>query len=148
MHCKCANVHFLVHALVDKAEYMMLHDLRHCVFHCTAHGAEEKLEEDCLDKAVYYMQKNKRTFASTQVSSVRRMGAEVKLIGDSFDETAKYARQRSADEGMTYIPPFDHPLVIAGQGTVGMEILRQTRDIQAVFVPVCAVISLCVSERV
>ena len=62
---------------------------------------------------------------AVQVSSVRRLGAEVVLIGDTFDETSAYAKEQSKIKGMPYIPPFDHPLVIAGQGTIGLEILRQ-----------------------
>jgi threonine dehydratase len=60
-------------------------------------------------------------------------------VGDTFDEAAAHARALSAGQGLAYIPPFDHPLVIAGQGTVGMEILRQVAsgvDLAAVFVPV------------
>lgn len=71
-----------------------------------------------------------------KVSSVRRLGAEVVLVGDTFDETAKWAREQSVERGMQYIPPFDHPLVIAGQGTIGMELLRQSSTIDAVFIPV------------
>jgi len=72
-----------------------------------------------------------------KVNSVKRMGAEVVLVGENFDETKAYALERSAKDGLVFIPPFDHPLVIAGQGTIGMEILRQcTRPIDAIFVPV------------
>jgi hypothetical protein len=55
--------------------------------------------------------------------------AQVVLIGDTFDETSKWAREQSEERGMPYIPPFDHPLVIAGQGTIGMELLRQSSTI-------------------
>ncbi|CAI5494938.1 unnamed protein product [Closterium sp. Naga37s-1] len=57
--------------------------------------------------------------------AVQRLGAEVVLVGDSYDETQAYAKKRAEEEGRVFIPPFDHELVIAGQGTVGMEILRQ-----------------------
>lgn len=69
--------------------------------------------------------------------SVERLGATVVLVGDSYDEAQAYAKKRGAEEGRTFIPPFDHPDVIIGQGTVGMEIVRQMKDpIHAVFVPV------------
>eukprot|EP00614_Pseudopedinella_elastica_P010237 CAMPEP_0172596334 /NCGR_PEP_ID=MMETSP1068-20121228/16092_1 /TAXON_ID=35684 /ORGANISM="Pseudopedinella elastica, Strain CCMP716" /LENGTH=553 /DNA_ID=CAMNT_0013395299 /DNA_START=145 /DNA_END=1806 /DNA_ORIENTATION=+ len=72
-----------------------------------------------------------------KVNSVRRLGAEVVLVGENFDETKGYAVARSEADGMQFIPPFDHPLVIAGQGTIGMEILRAcTQPIDAIFVPV------------
>ncbi|KAG0566432.1 hypothetical protein M758_7G060000 [Ceratodon purpureus] len=69
--------------------------------------------------------------------SVKRLGATVVLVGDSYDETQAYAKQRSLDEGRVFVPPFDDPEVIAGQGTIGMEIVRQhPGPLHAVFVPV------------
>lgn len=65
------------------------------------------------------------------------MGATVVLVGDSYDEAQAYAKKRAAEEGRTFIPPFDHPDVIIGQGTVGMEIVKQAKGpIEAIFVPV------------
>ncbi|XVF55602.1 hypothetical protein PTKIN_Ptkin06aG0049200 [Pterospermum kingtungense] len=69
--------------------------------------------------------------------SVERLGATVVLVGDSYDETQAYAKRRAKEEGRTFIPPFDHPDVIMGQGTVGMEIVRQVQcPLHAIFVPV------------
>ncbi|CAN6439881.1 unnamed protein product [Victoria cruziana] len=69
--------------------------------------------------------------------SVERLGATVVLFGDSYDEAQAYAKQRCEQEGRTFIHPFDHPDVIAGQGTIGMEIVRQAKGpLHAVFVPV------------
>ncbi|KAG2535774.1 threonine dehydratase 1 biosynthetic, chloroplastic-like [Panicum virgatum] len=69
--------------------------------------------------------------------SVERLGATVVLEGDSYDEAQSYAKLRCEQEGRTFIPPFDHPDVIAGQGTVGMEIVRQLQGpLHAIFVPV------------
>lgn len=69
--------------------------------------------------------------------SVERLGATVVLVGDSYDEAQAYAKKRGEDEGRTFIPPFDHPDVIMGQGTVGMEIVRQMKGpLHAIFVPV------------
>ncbi|KMT06426.1 hypothetical protein BVRB_7g161000 [Beta vulgaris subsp. vulgaris] len=70
--------------------------------------------------------------------SVERLGATVVLVGDAYDEAQAYAKKRAEEEGRTFIPPFDHPDVIMGQGTVGMEIVSQTigRPIHAIFVPV------------
>ena len=77
------------------------------------------------------------TTPAIKVEAVRRLGGEVRLFGDSFDEAAAHARQAAAEEGLTSIPPYDDPDVIAGQGTVGMELLRQRpRGLDAVFVPV------------
>ncbi|KAL5210271.1 hypothetical protein ABZP36_005894 [Zizania latifolia] len=69
--------------------------------------------------------------------SVERLGATVVLKGDSYDEAQSYAKQRCEQEGRTFIPPFDHPDVISGQGTIGMEIVRQFQGpLHAIFVPV------------
>ncbi|XP_061337695.1 threonine dehydratase biosynthetic, chloroplastic-like [Gastrolobium bilobum] len=69
--------------------------------------------------------------------SVEKLGATVVLIGDSYDEAQAYAKKRAKEEGRTFIPPFDHPDVIMGQGTVGMEIVRQIQGpMHAIFVPV------------
>ncbi|KHN48213.1 Threonine dehydratase biosynthetic, chloroplastic [Glycine soja] len=69
--------------------------------------------------------------------SVEALGATVVLVGDSYDEAQAYAKKRGVEEGRTFIPPFDHPDVIMGQGTIGMEIVRQMQGpIYAIFVPV------------
>ncbi|XP_020688828.1 threonine dehydratase 1 biosynthetic, chloroplastic-like [Dendrobium catenatum] len=69
--------------------------------------------------------------------SVQRLGATVVLKGDSYDEAQLYAKQRAESDGRTFIPPFDHPDIIMGQGTVGMEIVRQIKGpLHAIFVPV------------
>ncbi|MBK1733766.1 threonine ammonia-lyase, biosynthetic [Halorhodospira abdelmalekii] len=78
-----------------------------------------------------------RTTPQIKVDAVRRFGGEVVLHGDNYDAASAKAQELIANHGLTYIPPYDHPDVIAGQGTVGMEILHQhPRDIHAVFVPV------------
>lgn len=71
-----------------------------------------------------------------KVDAVAALGGEVLLHGDNFD-AAKAEAQRLADEdGLTYVPPFDDPRVIAGQGTIGLEIIQQDAGLDRVFVPV------------
>ena len=78
-----------------------------------------------------------KTTPQIKVASVRALGARIVLHGDSYDEAYEHARKLAEERGMVFIHPFDDPLVIAGQGTVGMEILRQfTGDLHAIFVPV------------
>jgi threonine dehydratase len=85
-------------------------------------------------KAIIVMPK---TTPAIKVDAVRARGAEVVLHGDAYDAASAYAMQLVAERGMVYVHPFDDPAVIAGQGTIGMEILRQHQgDIDAVFVPV------------
>ncbi len=78
-----------------------------------------------------------RTTPSIKVDAVRNLGARVVLHGDSYDEAALHAREEAEAKGQTYVHPFDDPDVIAGQGTVGMEIVRQHQaPLDALFVPV------------
>jgi threonine dehydratase len=78
-----------------------------------------------------------RTTPSIKVDAVRSRGAHVVLHGDSFDDAAQEARRIVDEKGLTYVPPFDDPDIIAGQGTVGMEVVRQHQEpLDAVFVPV------------
>lgn len=74
-----------------------------------------------------------------KVANVRKLGGTVVLVGESYQEAQAAAVARAAAEGLTFIPPYDDPHTIAGQGTVGDEILRQVSDpdkIDAIFVPV------------
>jgi threonine dehydratase len=77
------------------------------------------------------------TTPQVKVDAVRSRGAEVVLHGNTYDDAYAYARQLEAEKGLTFIHPFDDPYVIAGQGTIGMEILRQyQKPIQAIFVAI------------
>ena len=73
---------------------------------------------------------------SIKVDAVRGFGGEVLLHGANFDEAKTKAIELSKEKNMTFIPPFDHPLVIAGQGTLAMEMLQQVADLDYVFVQV------------
>ena len=78
-----------------------------------------------------------RTTPDIKVDAVRARGAKVILHGDAFDEASTRGRELAAAKGMTWVHPYDDVDVIAGQGTVGMEILRQVRGaLDAVYVPV------------
>ncbi|WP_118860761.1 pyridoxal-phosphate dependent enzyme, partial [Raoultella ornithinolytica] len=63
-------------------------------------------------------------------------GGEVLLHGANFDEAKAKAIELSQELNMTFVHPFDHPLVIAGQGSIGMELLQQNADLNYIFVPV------------
>ena len=72
-----------------------------------------------------------------KIDAVARLGGKVVLAGESYSDASRCAHDLVAQTGCTYIPPFDDPDVIAGQGTIGMEILRQHPDpVHAVFVPI------------
>lgn len=78
-----------------------------------------------------------RTTPAIKVDAVKRRGARVVLHGDTYDEASTHAQKLVEEKGLTYIHPYDDPDVIAGQGTVGLELLRQHNgNIDAVFLPV------------
>lgn len=77
------------------------------------------------------------TTPQLKVDAVKARGGEVVLHGETYDDAYAYARKLEAEKGMTFIHPFDDPYVIAGQGTIGMEILRQCQQpIHAIFVAI------------
>lgn len=71
-----------------------------------------------------------------KVQAVVDLGGEAILHGDIFDAAYERARQLEKERGLTFVHPFDDPDVIAGQGTIGLELLRQCGTMHAVFVPV------------
>lgn len=77
------------------------------------------------------------TTPQVKVDAVKARGGEVVLYGDTYDDAYTYARQLETEKGLTFIHPFNDPDVIAGQGTIGMEILRQCqKPIHAIFVAI------------
>jgi threonine dehydratase len=71
-----------------------------------------------------------------KVTATRNFGAEVVLFGANYDEACTEATRLCEAEGMTFIHPFDDPLVMAGQGTIGLELLEQVENLEAVIVPI------------
>lgn len=77
------------------------------------------------------------TTPALKSDAVKALGAEVILYGDSYSDAYIHAKELCDQQGLTFVHPFDDPEVIAGQGTIGMEILRQYQgDIHAIFVAV------------
>lgn len=77
-----------------------------------------------------------RTTPEIKVDAVKSYGAEVVLAGDNYSETADHCKKLVSETGRTYIHPYDDPLVIAGQGTIGKELLEQLPALTHIFVPV------------
>src|SRR5215470_3564234 len=71
-----------------------------------------------------------------KVSATKSYGAEVVLQGANYDEACEEAVRRGNQFGMTFIHPFDDEVVMAGQGTMGLEILQQVPDVEAVVAPI------------
>ena len=71
-----------------------------------------------------------------KVQSSQRAGAEVILHGNNFNEAYQYAAKLARKRGLIFVPAFDHPLIIAGQGSAGIEILEQLPEVDSIVVPV------------
>ncbi|HEY3927580.1 MAG TPA: threonine ammonia-lyase [Candidatus Koribacter sp.] len=92
-------------------------------FHATRHGIRVRIVMPMMTPLV-------------KVNATRNYGAEVVLHGTDYDEAYEEARRLSVIEGFVFIHAFDDLAVIAGQGTVGLEILEQIPDVEAVVVPI------------
>lgn len=71
-----------------------------------------------------------------KIDATRARGAEIVLVGGARSEQARVAAEMAAERGLVHIPPFDHPHVIAGQGTCGLEIAEDMPDVDLVLAPV------------
>src|SRR6202041_3119295 len=76
------------------------------------------------------------TTPMVKVTATRGYGAEVILVGSNYDETCQEALRRCDEQGLTFIHPFDDEAVIAGQGSIGIELLDLVPDLDVVVVPV------------
>ncbi|MDP9784269.1 hydroxyectoine utilization dehydratase EutB [Pseudomonas fluorescens] len=72
---------------------------------------------------------------ANKVQAIRDLGAQVCIVGQSQDDAQGEAERIAREQGATFLPPFDHPAIIAGQGTLGLEILEQRPDVAQVLVP-------------
>lgn len=76
-----------------------------------------------------------RLVPQNKVQAIRDLGARVVIVGDSQDDAQAEAERIAREEGATLLPPFDHPHIIAGQGSLGLEILEQLPEVRQVLVP-------------
>lgn len=70
-----------------------------------------------------------------KVDSLKRLGAKIERIGESQDQAGEYCYQLEREKGVVVIPPFDDPDIIAGQGTIGLEIIEEAPDVTDIIVP-------------
>ncbi|HID61712.1 MAG TPA: hydroxyectoine utilization dehydratase EutB [Anaerolineae bacterium] len=71
----------------------------------------------------------------SKVEAIKELGAEVVVYGECYDEAEKHALRLQEERGLTMIEPFDDPLIIAGQGTIGLELLEDLPEVNTVVVP-------------
>lgn len=76
-----------------------------------------------------------RLVPANKVEAIRDLGAEVRIVGQSQDDAQEEVDRLVAEDGLALIPPFDHAGIIAGQGTIGLEIVEDLPDVAAVVVP-------------
>jgi len=76
------------------------------------------------------------TTAPTKIETLLLYGVEIKQFGDDCIKAERFGRQTAQTQGLTYIPPYNDPQIIGGQGTIGIELTRQAPDIDCVVVPV------------
>jgi len=76
-----------------------------------------------------------RLVPQAKIDGIKAQGAEVRIAGNSQDEAQVEVDRLVGEDGMTMIPPFDHRQIIAGQGTLGLELLGQVPDVATVLVP-------------
>lgn len=77
-----------------------------------------------------------RLVPQAKIDGIKAQGAEVRIVGNSQDEAQLEVDRLVSEDGMTMIPPFDHRHVIAGQGTLGLELLDQVQELETILVPV------------
>lgn len=76
-----------------------------------------------------------RLVPENKVAEIRRLGADVRIVGGSQDEAQQEVERMMASNGLVMLPPFDHPDIIAGQGTIGLEIVESMPELATVLVP-------------
>jgi threonine dehydratase len=72
---------------------------------------------------------------NNKVEAIRNLGAETVVHGNSYEEAEIHARRLQEQRGLTLVDPFDDPLVIAGQGTIGLEVLEDLPEVDTILVP-------------
>ncbi|MBZ3695207.1 hydroxyectoine utilization dehydratase EutB [Phyllobacterium calauticae] len=70
-----------------------------------------------------------------KVDEIRKLGAEIRIVGTSQDEAQEEVEKIVARDGLVMVPPFDDPAIVAGQGTIGLEIVEDVPDVETVLVP-------------
>ena len=77
-----------------------------------------------------------KTTPTVKVMQTESVGGQVELFGETFDEAYAHARELEQERGLTFVHPFDHPDVAAGQGTVALEMLEAQPDLDCLVVPI------------
>ncbi|MGO1317411.1 MAG: threonine ammonia-lyase [Cellulomonadaceae bacterium] len=139
VHLKCENLQrggsFKVRGAYVRIARLSAHERSHGVVAASAgnHAQGVAIAARALDiDAVVYMPSDA---ALPKVAATRGYGAEVRLVGSSIEDALAAAYQHARATGAVLIHPYDHPDIVAGQATIGLELLEQVPDVRTVVVP-------------
>ncbi len=128
---------FKIRGAYNKIANLTPEDRKHGVIAASAGNHAQGVALSCQRLGIPAVIVMPATTPQIKVDAVRRKKAEAILHGDTYDEAYAHARGLAQERGLAFVHPYDDPEVIAGQGTIGMEILRQHKDgIDAIFIPV------------
>ncbi|RJQ48634.1 MAG: threonine ammonia-lyase, biosynthetic [Gammaproteobacteria bacterium] len=128
---------FKLRGAYNKIAHLSPEQLQHGVITASAGNHAQGVALAAQRRGVRALIVMPKTTPEIKVESVRNLGAEIVLHGNSYDDAYEHAMKLTREQRMTFIHPYDDPEVIAGQGTVGMEILQQhSGPLHAIFVPV------------
>jgi threonine dehydratase len=128
---------FKLRGAYNKISALSPEELRHGVIAASAGNHAQGVALAARKLGVKALIVMPQTTPSIKIEAVRDYGATIKLVGDTYDDAYTWAAAHSAEKDITFIHPYDDPLTIAGQGTIGLEIMDQhPADIHAIFIPV------------
>ena len=128
---------FKIRGAVNKINQLSEEELKNGVICSSAGNHGQGVALAAKQKNIRTMIVMPLTTPSIKVEAVHSLEGEVILYGDNYDEAYVHARQLEQEFGLTFIHPYDDPYIIAGQGTIGIEILNQTDEkVDAIFIPI------------
>ena len=128
---------FKIRGAVNKINQLSEEELKNGVICSSAGNHGQGVALAAKQKNIRTMIVMPLTTPSIKVEVVHSLEGEVILYGDNYDEAYVHARQLEQEFGLTFIHPYDDPYIIAGQGTIGIEILNQTDEkVDAIFIPI------------
>lgn len=140
IHLKFENMQrtgsFKIRGAYNKLSSLSEEERKHGVMACSAGNHAQGVSLSCAMLGINGKIVMPETAPKAKIMATKEYGAEVVLYGQSFDDTIEKANEIIQSEGRTFIAPFDDPKVIAGQGTVGLEILEDLYDVNNIIVPI------------
>lgn len=127
---------FKLRGAFNKIATLTEEEKKHGVIACSAGNHAQGVAKSATEKGIESLICMPYSAPLSKIQATKNYGAKVMLVKDSFDDAAKKAEELVREEGYTFIPPFDDEEIIAGQGTIGLEILEEINDIDMIIVPI------------